>query len=724
MAKVTKTNIGYKGGLLVGKPHNDKNGNPIGGIKARVVDTNEIIEVEGKEAVINPEASKKNWRELSKINQSVGGGVPIVPPSDTSSVKPNSNGKKNEKDVVITDDKGLVELKGGSVIINKKATEKYYKELSEINQSAGDGVEIQNPKDLEGDVDEYRKGGTTIQFNPNNVPSRWVYGYAKKIKKDYPEVWDLGGNVYGNEAFVNLERVLKRGYWLESEEWFYVKWQSFNARHKGDFLIAGVIANLKWLNKVEKGWDYMKDLIEAEIEKRGLENKKMEDGGDINFARGGVIDDLEVKKLYDYVSTFATDKITVNKIKGTNKYRIRVYDMGFFTTRVKNAKHDTLLKELSAQYPNLQMSSEPRLGNDYNPPKTSSIIVYSKNETMALGGELKKGIKAEQEHNETYKKIYNHEVPLKDAPKLVAEDHLAEDEKYYTKLAKMEGMKYGGKVAKVMREFKEGTLKTSYGEKVTDQKQAIAIALSEQKSYEAKKALGGKVNCENCGHSWHKVDNHSTSVDVCHKCGHDNRLELNNRQVKPPIEINKVEIMEKSDIFYNTDIFVDAGDFTLGGFNSNDLNGIETVGDSSFLNFRKLKVIFEKRLEDAIDNYKNEIKSNIMLRGDNTDNYDVDTQIEYEIKNIMGEYLSIDPTTYDTESLCQMITNNSAYMVWLSRIENRLQENKQTYNPNEGNINKEENYRISVKYAEECTYDLSFLKILEQLGNIIEANTN
>ena len=29
MAKVTKTNIGFKGGLLVGKPHNDKNGNPI-----------------------------------------------------------------------------------------------------------------------------------------------------------------------------------------------------------------------------------------------------------------------------------------------------------------------------------------------------------------------------------------------------------------------------------------------------------------------------------------------------------------------------------------------------------------------------------------------------------------------------------------------------------------------------------------------------------------------
>lgn len=32
-----------------------------------------------------------------------------------------------------------------------------------------------------------------------------------------------------------------------------------------------------------------------------------------------------------------------------------------------------------------------------------------------------------------------------------------------------------------MREFKEGTLKTSHGAPVTDRRQAIAIALSEQR---------------------------------------------------------------------------------------------------------------------------------------------------------------------------------------------------------------------------------------------------
>lgn len=35
------------------------------------------------------------------------------------------------------------------------------------------------------------------------------------------------------------------------------------------------------------------------------------------------------------------------------------------------------------------------------------------------------------------------------------------------------------KVAKVMREYKAGTLKSSSGDKVTSQRQAVAIAMSE-----------------------------------------------------------------------------------------------------------------------------------------------------------------------------------------------------------------------------------------------------
>lgn len=44
---------------------------------------------------------------------------------------------------------------------------------------------------------------------------------------------------------------------------------------------------------------------------------------------------------------------------------------------------------------------------------------------------------------------------------------------------KKETLKQQDKIKKVMKEFKEGDLKSSAGQKVTNEKQAIAIALSE-----------------------------------------------------------------------------------------------------------------------------------------------------------------------------------------------------------------------------------------------------
>jgi hypothetical protein len=78
LKKFTKTTSGKRGGLFVGKSHDD------GGIPAVVVDTGQPIEVEGGEVIINKEASKKYWKELSKINQSAGNGVAIPPPMEFS----------------------------------------------------------------------------------------------------------------------------------------------------------------------------------------------------------------------------------------------------------------------------------------------------------------------------------------------------------------------------------------------------------------------------------------------------------------------------------------------------------------------------------------------------------------------------------------------------------------------------------------------------------------
>lgn len=231
--KVNKTNNGKKGGWLVGKPHYDKNGKPLGGIKAVVTDAgNKPVELEGGEVIINKEASAKHWKTLSKINQSAGGGVPIGPP--------NSNDE---------------------------------------------------------DPEEYKEGGKVIEFNPNHIPNKWILSYAENIKKYHPEIWKLGGNIFGNEAFENLRRVSKRGYWLDNEEWMYIKWRSYVARHKGDFRIEGVVAMLKWVDKVDKGWPYMKNLIEEKIEK--IEGKKEKKGWKHKMKTGGEVSKQELEKRWD-----------------------------------------------------------------------------------------------------------------------------------------------------------------------------------------------------------------------------------------------------------------------------------------------------------------------------------------------------------------------------------------------------------------------------------------
>ncbi len=57
------------------------------------------------------------------------------------------------------------------------------------------------------------------------------------------------------------------------------------------------------------------------------------------------------------------------------------------------------------------------------------------------------------------------------------------------------------KIKIVMDEFKSGELKSGgSGKKVTNPKQAIAIAISEQRKADSKKRKSKKGSCDSCGH--------------------------------------------------------------------------------------------------------------------------------------------------------------------------------------------------------------------------------
>lgn len=116
-----KTSNGTKGGLFVGKSHAK------GGIPAIVVDTGQPIEVEGGEVIINKVASKKYWKELSKINQSAGNGVAIPPPMGFS------------KEV-------SAYKKGGQITMSalKKGTEMEMEHSDTIKSFVKDGVTIKD----------------------------------------------------------------------------------------------------------------------------------------------------------------------------------------------------------------------------------------------------------------------------------------------------------------------------------------------------------------------------------------------------------------------------------------------------------------------------------------------------------------------------------------------------------------------------------------------------
>lgn len=113
MANFQETSNAKKGGLFVGKTHAE------GGIPAVVTDTGQPIEVEGGEAIINKEATAKYWKELSKINQSAGNGVPIPPPYEFS-------------------EKITQKLEQGGKLTNKEKSTIYSKWRRLINMTASD----------------------------------------------------------------------------------------------------------------------------------------------------------------------------------------------------------------------------------------------------------------------------------------------------------------------------------------------------------------------------------------------------------------------------------------------------------------------------------------------------------------------------------------------------------------------------------------------------------
>lgn len=135
------------------------------------------------------------------------------------------------------------------------------------------------------------------------------HDYVQDIKDNWPDIWSEGGNERGNEAFVLWTRALDGDDAAEVTDWIRER-EAWAARHEGDFLLPGVVAQLKWGVVGRRGWDHQREVIEARKEE--LTDEETGDEGSVEdaaptptatrgtpaFADLPIVEDLEEPWVY------------------------------------------------------------------------------------------------------------------------------------------------------------------------------------------------------------------------------------------------------------------------------------------------------------------------------------------------------------------------------------------------------------------------------------------
>jgi HK97 family phage portal protein len=130
-------------------------------------------------------------------------------------------------------------------------------EMEEESEVEGVGMRAEGKTNFPNDGDDKKVSLRNSQW------SLFPVGEAEDLKENWPEIWSKGGNVKGNEQFAKLAPIAKRGGVPdgEAEENAIRLREAWVARHEGDFQLAGVVAQIKWLAVGSRGLDHMRAVI-------------------------------------------------------------------------------------------------------------------------------------------------------------------------------------------------------------------------------------------------------------------------------------------------------------------------------------------------------------------------------------------------------------------------------------------------------------------------------
>lgn len=114
----------------------------------------------------------------------------------------------------------------------------------------------------------------------NSEFERFPHEEAQKLKEEWPEIWGKGGNILGNKQYNRLKPIAERDSSIaetRTEEEAIRLREAWAARHLKDKLLAGVVAQIKWLVVGSRGLSHMRKVISEEkqrlTEKRSLTEK-------------------------------------------------------------------------------------------------------------------------------------------------------------------------------------------------------------------------------------------------------------------------------------------------------------------------------------------------------------------------------------------------------------------------------------------------------------------
>jgi HK97 family phage prohead protease len=99
--------------------------------------------------------------------------------------------------------------------------------------------------------------------------------FAAMIKEEHPKIWDAGGNIKGDDQYTILTKIAEQGGVAQTEDQIKALElrEAWVARHEGDFLLPGVIAQIKWLAIGSRGEDHMKKVVREQISKNQMKKK-------------------------------------------------------------------------------------------------------------------------------------------------------------------------------------------------------------------------------------------------------------------------------------------------------------------------------------------------------------------------------------------------------------------------------------------------------------------